>query len=88
MDEKELINNLLTLAFAEDIGEGDHTTLCSIPESEMGRSQLLVKEAGVLAGVEIAKKVFGNFDPGLQLEELLKDGAPVKPVVNDFVVSG
>ena len=88
MDEKELINNLLTLAFAEDIGEGDHTTLCSIPESEMGRSQLLVKEAGVLAGVEIAKKVFGNFDPGLQLEVLLKDGAPVKPGDIAFVVSG
>ena len=87
MDEKELINNLLTLAFAEDIGEGDHTTLCSIPESEMGRSQLLVKEAGVLAGVEIAKKVFGNFDPGLQLEVLLKDGAPVKPGDIAFVVS-
>lgn len=88
MDEKELINNLITLAFAEDIGEGDHTTLCSIPESEMGRSQLLVKEAGVLAGVEIAKKVFGNFDPGLQLEVLLKDGAPVKPGDIAFVVSG
>lgn len=88
MDEKELINNLITLAFAEDIGEGDHTTLCSIPESEMGRSQLLIKEAGVLAGVEIAKKVFGSFDPGLQLEVLLKDGAPVKPGDIAFVVSG
>ena len=46
MDEKELINNLITLAFAEDIGEGDHTTLCSIAESEIGQSRLLIKEEG------------------------------------------
>ena len=54
MDERELINNLIELAFAEDIGEGDHTTLCSIPSTEVGQTKLLVKEEGVLAGVGVA----------------------------------
>ena len=88
MDEKELINNLITLAFAEDIGEGDHTTLCSIPESEMGESRLLIKEKGVLAGVEIAKRVFFRFDPELKVNVFMEDGASVKPGDIAFVVSG
>ena len=88
MDEKELINNLITLAFAEDIGEGDHTTLCSIPESVMGQSRLLIKEEGVLAGVEIAKEVFHRFDPELAVEVFIEDGSLVKPGDVAFVVSG
>ena len=63
---EELEERLIDLAFAEDIGDGDHTTLCCIPEEAMGKSQLLVKEEGVLAGVEIARKVFDRFDPTLQ----------------------
>ena len=51
----ELIDDLLELSFAEDIGDGDHTTLCCIPENEMGKSQLIIKEEGILAGVEIMK---------------------------------
>lgn len=47
MSEKELIDGLIALAFAEDIGEGDHTTLSSIPEHAMGQSELLIKEEGV-----------------------------------------
>lgn len=66
--ENELIEDLLDLAFAEDIGDGDHTTLCCIPESQKGKAQLLIKEEGVLAGVEIAKRVFAKFDPELQVE--------------------
>ena len=54
MSEKELIDGLIALAFAEDIGEGDHTTLSSIPEHAMGQSELLIKEEGVLAGVELS----------------------------------
>ena len=88
MDEKELINNLIELAFAEDIGEGDHTTLCSIPEHEMGQSRLLIKEEGILAGVEIAKKVFHRFDPELEMEVFIKDGVRVKPGDVAFVLSG
>ena len=53
----ELEDRLIDLAFAEDIGDGDHTTLCCIPEAAMGKSHLLIKEQGVLAGVELAKKV-------------------------------
>ncbi len=88
MDEKELINNLITLAFAEDIGEGDHTTLCSIAESEIGQSRLLIKEEGTLAGVSVALEVFCYFDPELQVEVLIEDGSPVKSGDVAFIVSG
>ena len=57
----ELVDRLIDLSFAEDIGDGDHTTLCCIPEDAMGRSKLLIKEEGILAGVEIAKEVFHRF---------------------------
>ena len=59
----ELVDRLIDLSFAEDIGDGDHTTLCCIPEDAMGKSHLLIKEDGILAGVEIAKEVFHRFDP-------------------------
>ncbi len=84
----ELIDELLDLAFAEDIGDGDHTTLCCIPEDEMGKSHLLVKEEGILAGVEIALKVFKKFDPELKVEVFINDGAHVKPGDIAFVVEG
>ena len=58
----QLEDKLIDLAFAEDIGDGDHTTLCCIPEDAMGRSHLLIKEDGILAGVEVAKKVFDSFE--------------------------
>lgn len=75
----ELNDRLIDLAFAEDIGDGDHTTLCCIPETEMGESKLLIKEAGIFAGAEIAKQVFHRFDPNLQVEVLIPDGMAVKP---------
>lgn len=84
----ELIDELLDLAFAEDIGDGDHTTLCCIPEDKMGKSHLLVKEEGILAGVEIALKVFKKFDPELKVEVFINDGAHVKPGDIAFVVEG
>lgn len=74
----ELEDRLIDLAFAEDIGEGDHTTLCCIPEDAMGKSHLLIKEDGILAGVEVAKRVFAKFDPTMQVEVLINDGTPVK----------
>ncbi len=89
---KELINNLIDrlidLAFAEDIGDGDHTTLSSIPPSAMGRSRLLIKEAGVLAGVEIAKEIFNRFDPEMKVEVFINDGAEVTPGDIVMVVEG
>lgn len=74
----ELEDRLIDLAFTEDIGDGDHTTLCCIPENAMGKSHLLIKEDGILAGVELAKRVFAKFDPTMQVEVLINDGTPVK----------
>lgn len=73
-----LIEDLIKLAFAEDIGDGDHTTLCSIPETAQGKSQLIIKEDGVLAGVEMAKQIFRYFDPELKVTVFIQDGAEVK----------
>lgn len=88
MEVENLINSLLELAFAEDIGDGDHTTLCSIPASEVGSSKLLIKEKGILAGVDVAKDVFHKFDPELKVEVFIEDGAHVKPGDVAFVVTG
>ena len=71
----ELEDRLIDLAFAEDIGDGDHTTLCCIPADAMGKSRLLIKEDGILAGIEVAKKVFARFDKDLQVEVYINDGA-------------
>ncbi len=84
----ELEDKLIELAFAEDIGDGDHTTLCCIPEDAMGKSHLLIKENGILAGVEMAKKVFAKFDPTMQVEVLINDGAHVKVGDIAMVVTG
>ncbi len=84
----ELEERLIDLAFAEDIGDGDHTTLCCIPEDAVGAQKLLVKEEGILAGVEVAKRIFRRFDLGLQMEQLLSDGAHVKPGDIAFIVRG
>lgn len=84
----ELIDQLLTLAFAEDVGDGDATTLSTIPADEMGAQHLLVKEEGILAGVEIARKVFEKFDPSLKMTVYIGDGAHVKPGDIAFKVEG
>ena len=84
----DLIDRLIDLAFAEDIGDGDHTTLSSIPPTAMGKSKLLIKEAGVLAGVEIAKKIFHRFDPTMKVDVFIEDGAEVKPGDIVMVVEG
>lgn len=84
----QLEDKLLELAFAEDIGDGDHTTLCCIPADAMGKSHLLVKEEGILAGVEMARKVFDKFDPTMKMTVFIEDGAHVKPGDIAFVVEG
>ena len=73
-----MIEKLIELSFAEDIGDGDHTTLSSIPEDAMGENILIIKEDGVLAGVEMAKRIFAHFDKELAVEVLIEDGAEVK----------
>ncbi len=84
----ELVDQLIDLSFAEDIGDGDHTTLCCIPADAMGSSHLLIKEEGILAGVEMAKEVFRRFDPELQVEVYIQDGAHVRPGDIAMLVSG
>lgn len=84
----ELIDQLIALSFAEDIGDGDHTTLSCIPDTAMGKSRLIIKEEGVIAGVEMARKIFHRFDPEMKMEVYINDGAHVKPGDIAFVVEG
>ena len=77
------IEELFKIWFAEDIGDGDHTTLCCIPENACGKSHLIIKEAGVVAGVEAARKIFNYFDKELKMNVFINDGTEVKP--NDIV---
>ena len=79
---------LISLWFAEDIGDGDHTTLSCIPATAMGKSQLIVKENGVLAGVEVAREIFRAFDPELKMTIYISDGEEVKVGDVAFVVEG
>jgi nicotinate-nucleotide pyrophosphorylase (carboxylating) len=79
---------LISLWFAEDIGDGDHTTLSCIPASAMGKSQLIIKENGVLAGVEVAREIFRAFDSELQMTVYINDGTEVKVGDVAFVVEG
>ena len=87
-NKEELIDDLLDLAFAEDVGDGDHTTLSTIPADARGKQRLIVKEEGVLAGVDIARKVFEKFDPELKMTVYIEDGARVKPGDIAFEVEG
>lgn len=82
------LDELIKLWFAEDIGDGDHTTLSSIPADAMGKQQLIIKEEGIVAGIEVAKRVFAAFDPELKMTQYLKDGDRVKPGDVAFVVEG
>jgi len=84
----DLIDQLIDIALKEDIGDGDHSTFCCIPESATGKAKLLVKEAGVIAGVEMAQYIFNRFDPTLNVEVFINDGAEVKPGDIVFVVEG
>ncbi|MBD5278087.1 MAG: carboxylating nicotinate-nucleotide diphosphorylase [Bacteroides sp.] len=86
--KEELIDDLLDLAFAEDLGDGDHTTLSTIPADAMGRSKLLIKEKGILAGVEIAEKVLHKVDPSIKINVMIHDGAEVNPGDVAFTAEG
>lgn len=85
---EKLTDELIELAFAEDIGDGDATTLSTIPADAQGKQQLIIKEKGILAGVEVAQKVFKKFDPSMQMDILIKDGAHVRPGDIAFIVTG
>lgn len=82
------IDKLIEIAINEDIGDGDHTSLACIPESALGKAQLLVKEDGVIAGIELAKSIFSRFDSDLKFEQLLNDGDLIKKGDIAFYVEG
>ena len=85
---EELEDRLIDLSFAEDIGDGDHTTLCCIPENAIGKSRLIIKEDGILAGVEVAKRVFAKFDSSMQVDVKMGDGSKVKKCDVAMIVTG
>lgn len=82
------LEQLIPLWFAEDIGDGDHTTLSCIPSDAQGKSQLIIKENGVLAGIAIAREIFKAFDPELKMTVFIQDGTEVKVGDVAFVVEG
>ena len=83
-----LIDELIRLSFAEDIGDGDHTTLSCIPETATGKSKLIVKEDGIIAGIDIAQRIFHSFDRDLKVSVFIEDGSPVKIGDIAFIVEG
>ncbi len=82
------IDELIIKSLREDIGEGDHTSLSTIPAYASGKARLLIKEDGVLAGVDIARKVFFHTDDRIKLEQFIQDGTRVKKGDIAFEVSG
>lgn len=87
-NKDQLIDELLELSFAEDLGDGDHTTLSTIPADAIGKSRLIIKEDGVLSGVEIAKKVLNKVDGSIKTEVFINDGADVKKGDIAFIAEG
>lgn len=76
--DKQIINQFIKNAIAEDLGDGDHTSLATIPVEAMGRARLIIKEEGIVAGVDLALRIFGHIDPDLDIEVLIPDGSAVK----------
>lgn len=85
---RPFVDELIELAIKEDIGDGDHTTLCCIPATERGRMRLLCKQDGILAGVEVAELVLRHLDPEMRFEPVLGDGTRVKVGDVAFYVEG
>ncbi len=82
------IDLIISNALREDVGDGDHSSLACIPANATGRAKLLVKDKGILAGVDFARQVFAGVDPGCEMEVLLPDGTPVEHGAIAFYVSG
>ena len=73
-----MIDQIIKNAFAEDIGDGDHSSLSCVPENAVGKAKLIVKDDGIIAGVELAEKIFKSYDPNLKVNVFIKDGEQVK----------
>jgi len=88
MINESTLNSIIENAIREDVGDGDHSSQSCIPETAIGKAQLLVKENGIIAGVEIAQKVFKKFDPNIKIESFIEDGTEVKVGDVVFIVEG
>jgi len=88
MINKDLFNALLETTLKEDLGDGDHSSLACIPADATGRAQLLIKDEGIIAGLDIVSLIFERIDPGLGMEFHLHDGDRIKPGDTGFIVSG
>jgi len=86
--DKEYVDQFIISALKEDVGDGDHTSLATIPAGTIGKAKLLVKDNGVLAGVELAAEIFRIVDKGLKMTAYLKDGADIKYGDIAFEVEG
>jgi len=82
------IEEIVGLALAEDFGDGDHTSLATVPKDSMGEAVLLAKEKGILAGVEVACEVFRQVDNGMEFDILLKDGSLINPGDEVMIIKG
>jgi len=83
-----MIEEIIEAALREDIGDGDHSTLSCVPDAGVGTARLLVKDQGIIAGVELAEKIFKKFDPSLEVQVFIPDGSEVKYGDVAFVVKG
>ncbi len=84
----QLIHQFIKNALAEDVGDGDHTSLSTIPEGTLGKAKLIIKEDGILAGMELAIEIFKEVDADLKVDVLIHDGASVKVGDVGLTVSG
>ena len=88
MNSNEYIEKLIDLAIAEDIGDGDHSSLSCIPKDATGSVKLMFKEKGVVAGIEIAAKIYERIDSNVEFTSLLSDGDEVSPGDFGFIAKG
>lgn len=86
--DNPIVEEFIENAIREDVGDGDHTSLAIIPDTAIGKAQLIVKDEGIIAGVEVARKIFLKFDPSVKMRVLIQDGSHVKPCDIAFVVEG
>lgn len=86
--DKELVQPFIDNALKEDVGDGDHTSLATIPAGTTGKAKLLVKDHGIIAGVELAEFIFQQVDKDLKVNVFIKDGTEVKPKDIVFEVEG
>ena len=84
----QLVDDLIKIAIAEDLGDGDHTSLSTIPADAQGKAKLIIKQDGILAGIDVALEIFKIIDKDLKVDLFLKDGTEVKKGDIAFTVSG